>query len=109
VWKGYKTGNPNLAKDPKLNKVIWNFVKSQGDIVWGAEWGKSKPWDGMVQGWGITEYHHFEIKSAEIAKYWKPFEKDLTAMGYDYKKLNSSNKLVPLYKALLASKGITSA
>jgi hypothetical protein len=101
--------NGNLAKDSALTKVIWNFVKNQGDITWGAEWGKSKPWDGIMKGRGIDEYHHFEIKSSQIAQYWKPFEKDLKEMGFDYKKLNTvgdKGTIYKLNKQLLNSKGI---
>lgn len=107
-WSSY-SDNGNLAKDSALNKVIWNFVKNQKDITWGAEWAKSKPWDGMVQGRGITEYHHFEIKSNLIAQYWKPFEKDIKAMGFDINKLNSTGEKGNIYKLnkqLLNSKGI---
>lgn len=107
-WSSY-SDNGNLAKDSALNKVMWNFTKSQGDITWGAQFAKSKPWDGMVQGRGITEYHHFEIKSDLIAQYWKPFEKDIKAMGFDIKKLNSTGEgssLFKLNKQLLNSVGI---
>jgi len=107
-WSGIGD-NKNLSDDPNLTKVIWNFVKSQGDITWGAEWGGSKPVDGVVKGRGITEYHHFEIKSSKIAEYWKPFEKDLKEMGFDYTKLVSTGKkgeIFKLNKALLNSVGI---
>ena len=101
--------NGNLAKDAKLTKTIYNWVKTQGDLTWGAEWGKSNPAEGMVQKRGVTEYHHFEIKSSQISKYWKPFESDLKKMGYDYTKLNSTGSkgtIYPLFKQLLNSVGI---
>jgi hypothetical protein len=108
-WSGIGD-NGNLSSDANLTKVIWSFVKSQGDITWGAQWGDSKPADGVVKGRGIIEYHHFEIKSSKIAEYWKPFEKDLKAMGFDYTKLNSigdKGEIFKLNKYLLNSVGIT--
>jgi len=107
-WKGIGD-NGNLASDASLTKVIWNFVKAQGDITWGAEWDGSKPWDGVVKGRGVIEYHHFEIKSSLIADYWKPFEKEVTSLGFNYKKLNTTGKKGEIYKlnkALLNSVGI---
>ena len=111
-WSGIGD-NGNLANDPQLTKVIWNFVKTQGDITWGAQFDKKKgsdPANGIVNGRGITEYHHFEISSDKIANYWKPYESDLKAMGFDYKTLNKYGKDSPIYKVmkqLLNSKGIS--
>lgn len=107
-WSGIGE-NKNLASDPQLTKVIWNFVKAQGDITWGAQFAKSDPANGVVKGRGVDEYHHFEIKADKIADYWKPFDKDLKAMGFDYKTLNKYGRDSPIYKvmkALLNSKGI---
>ncbi len=103
-WSGIGD-NGNLSKDSKLNKAIYNWVKSQGDITWGGQWGKSKPESGMVQGWGITEYHHFEIKSSKIVEYWKPFSDELSSIGFDYKKLNTTTNLQSLYLKLLGKGG----
>ena len=107
-WSGIGD-NKNLSSDSKLTQTIAKWVYGQKDLTWGAEWGKSKPGEGMVQGRGITEYHHFEIKSSLIADYWKPFESDLKDMGFDYKKLNStgsSGQIYKLNKVLLNSVGI---
>ena len=107
-WSGIGD-NKNLSSDSKLTQTIAKWVYGQKDLTWGAEWGKSKPGEGMVQGRGITEYHHFEIKSSLIADYWKPFESDLKGMGFDYKKLNSagsSGQIYKLNKVLLNSVGI---
>lgn len=103
-WKGIGD-NGNLAKDSKLNKAIYKWVTSQGDLTWGGQWGKSKPGDGLVKGWGITEYHHFEIKSSKIPEYWKPFESELSSLGFDYKKLNTTTNLQKLYLKLLGKGG----
>jgi hypothetical protein len=108
-WSGIGD-NKNLANDPQLTKVIWNFVKNQGDITWGAQYSKSDPANGIVKDRGITEYHHFEITSNKIANYWKPYESDLKAMGFDYKTLTRYGRDSPIYKVmkqLLASKGIS--
>lgn len=108
-WSGIGE-NRNLASDPQLTKVIWNFVKAQGDITWGAQFAKSDPANGVVKGRGVDEYHHFEIKADKIAEYWKPYEKDLKAMGFDYKTLNKYGRDSPIYKVmkqLLNSKGIS--
>jgi len=86
VWNGIGD-NKNLAADSKLNKLIYKWVEAQGDITWGGQWGGSKPADGVVKGWGITEYHHFEIKAGQINKYWEPFKDDISKLGFDYKKL----------------------
>lgn len=107
-WSGIGD-NKNLASDSTLTQTIARWVAGQKDLTWGAEWGKSKPGEGMVQGRGITEYHHFEIKSSLIADYWKPFESDLKGMGFDYKKLNSTGsggQIYKLNKVLLNSVGI---
>jgi hypothetical protein len=107
-WSGIGD-NKNLASDSTLTQTIARWVAGQKDLTWGAEWGKSKPGEGLVQGRGITEYHHFEIKSSLIAEYWKPFDSDLKAMGFDYKKLNSTGsggQIFKLNKVLLNSVGI---
>ena len=107
-WSGIGD-NKNLSSDSKLTQAIAKWVYGQKDLTWGAEWGKSKPGEGMVQGRGITEYHHFEIKSSLIADYWKTFESDLKGMGFDYKKLTSpgsGGQIYKLNKVLLNSVGI---
>ena len=101
VWEGYKSGNPNLAKDPKLTKTIYNFVKGQGDITWGASWAKSDPANGIVKGRGITEYHHLEIKADLIPKYWEPFKTELAKFGFKPTDLKSPGKGSNLHKLML--------
>ena len=108
-WKGIGD-NGNLAKDAKLTKAIFNWVKGQGDITWGAQWGKgSNPAQGIVLDRGIVEYHHFEIRSDKISDYWKPFSSEISALGFDYTKLNTTGKNGQIYKLnlkLLASVGV---
>lgn len=108
-WKGIGD-NGNLAKDAKLTKAIYNWVKGQGDITWGAQWGKgSNPEQGIVLDRGIVEYHHFEIRSDKISDYWKPFSSEISALGFDYTKLNTTGKNGQIYKLnlkLLASVGV---
>ncbi len=106
VWKGIGN-NGNLAKDPKLTKIIAAWTKSQGDLIWGATFNKSKPEEGMVQGRGITEYHHWELKKSEIAKYWKPFDSELQKFGLSYNNLDGPSKLEAAYKKFMSSVGVT--
>ena len=109
VWEGIGD-NKNLASDTKLNKVIYNWVKSQGDLTWGGQWGGSKPAEGNVKGWGITEYHHFEIKASYISKYWEPYKDSLAQIGFSYDnlyKVGRGSNLEKLNKSLLASVNIT--
>ena len=108
-WTGIGD-NGNLSSDTALTKVIARWVASQGDLTWGAEWGKSKPPDGFVQDRGIIEYHHFEIKASKISEYWKPFEKELKDLGFDYTKMNRTGKGSEMYKlnqVLLKSVNVT--
>lgn len=107
-WEGIGD-NGKLASDSKLTKVISSWVAGQKDLTWGAQWGGSNPSSGTVKGRGITEYHHFEIKANLISDYWKPFEKELSDMGFDIKKLNVTGKGGEIYrlnKVLLNSVGI---
>lgn len=99
-WKGIGD-NGNLSKDPNLTKVINNFVKGQGDITWGAVWGKSKPADGVVTGRGITEYHHFEIRADLIPQYWEPVKSELAKFGFKPTDLKSPGKGSNLHKLML--------
>jgi hypothetical protein len=101
VWEGYKKGNPNLVKDPKLTKTIYNFVKGQGDITWGASWANSDPANGIVKGRGITEYHHFEIKADLIPKYWEPLKTELAKFGFKPTDLKSPGKGTNLHKLMI--------
>jgi len=108
-WKSIYD-NGNLAKDPKLTKVINNFVKGQGDITWGASWGeekkvKSKPAEGIVVGRGVDEYHHFEIKSDQIPKYWEPLKAELAKFGFKPTDLKSPGKGGNLHKLMLKLMG----
>jgi hypothetical protein len=102
-WGSIKD-NKNLSTDTKLNKLIWNWVKSQGDILWGGEWGGSNPEEGIIKGRGVTEYHHFEIKSDEVSKYWQPYSTELTELGFGGSELNTPKQLLPLYQKLLEIK-----
>ena len=100
-WKGIGD-NENLSKDEKLVKTIWRWVQSQKDLTWGAEWGKSNPSNGNIKGWGITEFHHMEIKKDLIKNYWSPFTTELSELGFKGDKLTSTSNLQKLYEKLLA-------
>lgn len=107
-WTGIGD-NANLSADANLTRLISKWVTSQGDLTWGAEWGGSSPKDGVVKGRGITEYHHFEIKANKIQDYWKPFQSELSKMGFDIAKLNRTGKSSDLYRlsqSLLSSAGV---
>jgi hypothetical protein len=100
-WSGIGD-NGNLSKDANLTKVINNFVKGQGDITWGASWGKgSKPGDGIVNARGITEYHHFEIRADLIPKYWEPVKDELAKFGFKPTDLKSPGRGGNLHKLML--------
>jgi hypothetical protein len=107
-WDGIGD-NKNLANDKKLSKLIYDYVKSQGDITWGGEWGTkdgTKAKSGIIKGSGITEYHHFEIKASKILDYWKPFKDEITELGINFDKLNKvgrGSELERLNKILLSS------
>ena len=93
--------NQNLASDTQLVKTIWNWVKTQKDITWGAEWGNSNLEQGIVKGRGITEFHHFEIKKQYIPQYWKTWDGDLKSLGFSSNDLVTTNELGKLYKKLV--------
>lgn len=100
-WKSIGD-NSNLSTDEKLTKTISNWVKTQGDLVWGGQWGKgSNPSVGVVKDRGITEYHHFEIKSTEIPKYWEPVKEELTKLGFKPSELISPGRDSKLHKLML--------
>ena len=99
-WTGIGS-NSIVASNKELVIAVWEFVKKQGDILWGAQWGKSDPSKGLIQGWGVTEFHHFQIKYDHVAKYWEPFKNDLNAMGFDYRQLRDCADFQKLYKRLL--------
>lgn len=102
-WNGI-SDNSKLANNKKLNKVIYKWVKSQGDLRWGGEFGGksgTKNEEGIIKGLGITEYHHFELKDNKISDYWKPHEEELSKLGFNYKELNTTKKLQKLYLKLL--------
>lgn len=106
-WSGIGD-NSNLSKDANLTKVIANFVKGQGDITWGASWGKgSKPSEGVVFARGITEYHHFEIRSDLIPKYWEPVKDELAKFGFKPSDLKSPGTGGNLHKLMLKLLGDT--
>jgi hypothetical protein len=106
-WSGIGD-NGNLSKDPNLTRVIANFVKGQGDITWGASWGKgSKPAEGLVYARGITEYHHFEIRSDLIPSYWEPVKDELAKFGFKPSDLKSPGKGGNLHKLMLKLLGDT--
>jgi hypothetical protein len=113
VWNGIGD-NKNLASDQKLSKLIYDYVKLQGDITWGGEWGAkngTKAEIGVIKGWGITEYHHFEIKAGKILDYWKPFKDEVVELGINFDKLNKvgrGSELEKLNKLLLRSVNIVS-
>lgn len=100
-WAGIGD-NKNLAANKELTATIWKFVQAQKDITWGAEWGRSVNLSkGETNGHGITEYHHFEIKSNFIAQYWAPYDAEIKKLGYDYKKLVSTKACAPFYISVL--------
>jgi hypothetical protein len=100
-WNGIGD-NANLSSDAKLTKVINNFVKGQGDITWGAYWGKgSNPGSGVVSGRGITEYHHMEIRADLIPKYWEPVKDELSKYGFKPSQLTSPGKGSGLHRLML--------
>jgi len=109
-WSGIGD-NKNLANDTRLNKVMYAYTKTQSDVTWGGQWGEkegTKVKDGIIKGWGVVEYHHFELKATVIVDYWKPFKDDIAKLGIDINKLNKVGKgseLEKLNKLLLASVG----
>ena len=79
-----------------------NWVKSQGDLTWGAQWGKgSNPSVGIVKDRGIVEYHHFEIKSNLIPEYWEPVRAELNKFGFKPSDLKSTGRGSNLHKLML--------
>ena len=100
-WRGIGD-NGNLASNSDLVKTIWRWVQSQKDLTWGAEWGSSNPSNGNIKGYGITEFHHFEIKKDLIKNYWAPFTTELKQLGFNPDELTSTKKLQKLYEKLLA-------
>ena len=108
TWSGVDTrwksiyDNKFVAQNKELVIAVWEFVKSQKDIVWGAQWGGSDPSKGVVLGHGITEFHHFQIAYKEVHKYWEPFKNDLSQLGFDYKKLKDTPDFLKVYKVLLS-------
>jgi hypothetical protein len=106
-WSGIGD-NKNLAANANLTRVINNFVKGQGDITWGASWGKgSKPADGVVLARGVTEYHHFEIRADLIPKYWEPVKDELAKFGFKPTDLKSPGRGGNLHKLMLKLLGDT--
>ena len=93
--------NANLARDSKLTQTIAAFIKGQSDIYWGASFGKSNPTAGEVKGRGITEYHHFEIKSDLIPGYWEPVKDELAKLGFKPTDLKSPGKGRGLHRLML--------
>ncbi len=94
--------NGNLSSDTQLVKTIWKWVVAQKDLKWGAEFGKSDPASGNIKGRGITEFHHFELKSEYMKQYWDPWSTHLKELGFSGDNLNSTSKLQKLYEKLLA-------
>jgi len=106
-WSGIGD-NKNLATDANLTKVINNFIKGQGDITWGAAWGKgSNPASGIVNARGITEYHHMEIRADLIPKYWEPVKDELAKFGFKPTDLTSPGKGSGLHRLMLKLLGDT--
>lgn len=109
TWKSIGD-NGNLSSDEKLTKTIMNWVKTQSDLTWGAQWGDgSNPGQGKVVGRGITEYHHFEIRSNEIPKYWEPVKDELSKLGFTPSELNKYGRGSRLHKLMLRLLGDQSA
>lgn len=100
-WSGIGD-NGNLAKDAKLTQTIDRFIKGQSDLTWGAAWGAgSNPAAGSVYKRGITEYHHFEIRSDLIPGYWEPVKDELAKFGFKPTDLKSPGKGSNLHKLML--------
>jgi hypothetical protein len=104
VWKGIGN-NANLVANKNLNLVIWNWVKQQGDLTWGGEWGKSDPQNGNIIARGVTEYHHFQIKTSLQPKYWEPVKDELAKYGFKTTDLQVNGKGGNLHKLMLKLMG----
>ncbi len=109
TWKSIGD-NGNLSSDEKLTRTIMNWVKTQSDLTWGAQWGDgSNPGQGKVVSRGITEYHHFEIKSNEIPKYWEPVKDELSKLGFTPSELKKGGRGSKLHNLMLRLLGDQSA
>ena len=103
-WKGIGH-NGNLSANKNLNLVIWNWVKQQGDLTWGGEWGKSDPQNGNIKGHGVTEYHHFQIKTSLQPKYWEPVKDELAKYGFKTTDLQVNGRGGNLHKLMIKLMG----
>lgn len=103
VWKGIGD-NKNLAKCPEFTKLLWKWTQLQGDLTWGAEWGDSDPSTGEIKGWGITEYHHWQIKESLQAAYWEPVKGELARLGFRPNQMQKNGKDSNLHKLMIALK-----
>jgi len=106
-WSGIGS-NSNLASNQKLNLVIWEWTKKQGDLEWGGQWGVNKGTNndaGVVNGWGVTEYHHFQIKPKMNYKYWEPVKEELDKLGFKTTDFTANGKGSNLYKLMIKLAG----
>lgn len=112
-YKSFKKMNPKLAADQKLVDAIITFMEqpAQAEIRWGGAFGHSNTSSLAIgqqpKGRGVLEFHHFEIRGAEIPKYFKPYEEELAKidmgdLGKNLKSgdLTTTKNLAILYKAL---------
>ena len=105
-YRNYEKNNAKLAKDPKFLKTLQKFNETQSDIGWGGTWGNSNPAEGMAQGKGITELHHWEIRDASVPEYFEKFpkvKKAIEDLGMTSKDMIKKDNRAKLYKALVSS------
>jgi hypothetical protein len=104
--KGYAVANPTLAKKSDFVKAIHAFNITQTDLTWGGEWNKpgsrSNNAAGEVKGRGITEFHHWELKEAEIkqALASSGYDKHIKALGFTLEDMLSNEKRASMYLKL---------
>lgn len=101
AWGGIGA-NGNLAKCTGFTKALWKWTQLQGDLTWGAEWGDSDPSTGNIKGWGIVEYHHWQIKESLQAAYWEPVKDELAKYGYKPNQMQKNGKGTNLHKLMIA-------
>jgi hypothetical protein len=95
--------NNKLAGDGKFVSLMREFTSYQAsnDVEWGGDFGGG--YGDRVVGRGITEFHHFEIASGRMPRYFEPFKNEIPLTGYDgsYTSLTSIGELQSLYLAIL--------
>tara|TARA_R110002110_G_scaffold126866_4_gene305530 strand:- start:3150 stop:4277 length:1128 start_codon:yes stop_codon:yes gene_type:complete len=100
-YKSYKTWNPILAKDIRLVRLMRKFAADRPEIQWGGNFGGGT--GDIVQGRGITEFHHYEFKDSVMPKYFAPYDAEIQRVSggsLSAADLTSTNVLAKLYGAL---------